>query len=93
MFLLKGNSECALGKMQDARQSYSQGATVAQNAGMKELSATVKILDGVCESETGNAPAARQRATEALALADDHDTRMGAAFLFLGPGTPPDLRS
>ena len=86
MFLLKGNSQCAVGKIQDARQSYSQGATVAQNAGMKELSATVKVLDGVCESETGNAPAARQRATEALALADDHDTRMGAAFLFSRAG-------
>ncbi len=86
MFLLKGNSQCAAGKIQDARQSYSQGATLAQNAGMKELSATVKILDGSCESEIGNAPAARQRATEALALTDDHDTRLGAADLFSRAG-------
>ena len=86
MLLIKGNTQCAVGKIQDARQSYSQGATLAQNTGMKEFSATMRILDGFCENEIGNAPAARQMATEALAITDDHDTRLGVAYLFSRAG-------
>ena len=32
MFLLKGNSQCSLGKIRDARQTYAQGSTIAQKA-------------------------------------------------------------
>ncbi len=76
--LVKGNSECSLGKVQLARQTYTQGVASAQKAGMKELSGIVRSLDATCEAETGNTAAARQKAGDALALTDDKDTR-GAA--------------
>ena len=79
IFLIKGSSQCALGKIQNARQSYSQGASLAQKAGMKEMNATLQLLDAFCEAEVGNGAVARQKATEALALSDDRDTRTGAA--------------
>ena len=79
IFLIKGNSQCAVGKVQNARQSYSQGASLAQKAGMKEMNATLQLLDAFCEAEVGNGAVARQKAAEALALSDDRDTRLGAA--------------
>jgi predicted negative regulator of RcsB-dependent stress response len=42
MFLLKGDSQCALGKIGNARQSYSQGWTIAQKVGAKKLSALLR---------------------------------------------------
>ncbi len=86
MFLIKGSSQCAVGKIRDARQSYSQGLMSAQKAGMKELSAVVQLEDASCEAEVGNGAAARQKATEALALSDDHDTRLEAAYVLARAG-------
>jgi hypothetical protein len=79
MFLIRGNGQCAMGKIQDARQAFSQGSTLAQKIGMKEFSAIVQLELAACEAAVGNASAARQKGSEALALSDDHDTRLEAA--------------
>jgi len=79
MFLIKGSSQCGIGKIQEARQSYSQGLMSAQKAGMKELSAILQLEDATCEAVVGNGAAARQKATGALALSFDHDSRLEAA--------------
>jgi eukaryotic-like serine/threonine-protein kinase len=86
MFLLRGNGLCSQGKIQSARQSYSQGMALAQKAGQKELAAIVQVLDATCEVEVGNVPAGRQEATEALAISDDHDIRVGAADVLARAG-------
>ena len=79
MYLIRGNGQCALGKIQEARQSFSQGSTLAQKIDMKEFSAIVQLELATCEAAVGNAAAARQKASEALALSDDHDTRLESA--------------
>jgi serine/threonine protein kinase/tetratricopeptide (TPR) repeat protein len=86
MFLIKGNGQCSLGKVQSARQSYSQGLALAQKAGMKELAAGIQLTNGFCEVELGDASAGKQKATDALALTGDHDTRVGAADLLARAG-------
>ncbi|MGA9811724.1 MAG: tetratricopeptide repeat protein, partial [Terriglobales bacterium] len=79
MFLLEGMGRCALGKIQRARQSFAQGVSAAQNAGLKELSAGIRLLDSACLAEVGNPALARQVALQALASSDDRDTRVAAA--------------
>ncbi len=79
MFLLEGMGRCTLGKIQSARQSFTQGISSAQAAGLKELSAGIRTLDSSCLAETGNAALARQVALQALASSDDRDTRAAVA--------------
>ncbi|MGC2181841.1 MAG: protein kinase, partial [Terriglobales bacterium] len=74
MFLLEGMGRCALGKIQSARQSFAQGVSAAQNAGLKELAAGIRLLDASCLAEVGNPALARQVALQALASSDDRDT-------------------
>ena len=86
MFLLKGQGQCALGKIQSARQSYSQGVSVAQNSGLKELSALLRLVDAFCQAEVGNQALARQLALQALAVSDDRDTRLETAHALARSG-------
>jgi serine/threonine protein kinase/Flp pilus assembly protein TadD len=86
MLLIQGQAQCALGKIQSARQSFAQGVSAAQNDGFKELSAGLHALDGSCQAEVGNQALARQLATQALALSDDRDTRVAAADLLARAG-------
>ena len=79
MFLIEGMGRCALGKIKSARQSFAQGVSAAQNAGLKELSAGIRLLDSTCLAEVGNPALARQVALQALASSDDRDTRVAAA--------------
>jgi serine/threonine protein kinase/tetratricopeptide (TPR) repeat protein len=79
MFLLEGMGRCALGKIQSARQSLAQGVSAAQNAGLKEFAAGIRMLDASCLAEVGNPALARQVILQALASSDDRDTRVAAA--------------
>ena len=75
MLLIQGLAQCALGKIQSARQSFAQGVSAAQNDGFKELSADLHALDGSCQAEVGNQALARQLALQALAISNDRETR------------------
>jgi serine/threonine protein kinase/tetratricopeptide (TPR) repeat protein len=86
MFLIEGQGRCALGKIQSARQSFAQGARSAQNAGLKELSAGIRLLDASCLAEIGNPALARQVALQGLAISDDRDARMAAAVALARAG-------
>ncbi|MGH9503116.1 MAG: protein kinase domain-containing protein [Terriglobales bacterium] len=86
MFMLEGMGQCALGKIQSSRQVFAQGVSAAQNAGLKELSAQIRLLDSSCLAETGNLPLAREVATQALASSNDHDTRETAAYTLARAG-------
>jgi len=78
MFLIEGMGRCALGKIASARQSFAQGVSSAQNSGLKELSAGVRVLDAACLAEVGDQALARQVTLQALAFSDDRDTRAAA---------------
>jgi Flp pilus assembly protein TadD len=79
MLIIEGMGQCSLGKIQSARQTFAQGITSAQKAGLKELAAGIRLNDASCLAEVGNQVLARQVASQALASSDDRDTRMGAA--------------
>src|SRR5216684_1507503 len=79
MFIIEGMGRCALGKIQSARQSFAQGVSSAQNSGLKELSAGIRLLDASCLAEVGNQALARQVTLQALAFSDDRDTHAAAA--------------
>jgi eukaryotic-like serine/threonine-protein kinase len=86
MLLIEGLGRCALGKIQSARQSFAQGVSSAQNSGLKELSAGIRLLDAGCLAEVGDQALARQVALQALAFSDDRDTRAGAAHALARAG-------
>jgi eukaryotic-like serine/threonine-protein kinase len=86
LFLLKGNSQCAVGKIANARQSFVEGASLAQKFGMKEMSSILQLLDAVCDVETGNETSARQKASAVVATSNQRDTRVTAAYVLARAG-------
>src|SRR5882724_5785779 len=86
MFLIKGNGQCALGKVASARQSYSQGQGLAQKFGMKEMSTVLQMLDAICDVEGGNLASGRQKAGAAVAASNDPDIIMTAAYVLARAG-------
>ncbi len=79
MLLIVGQGRCSLGKIQSARQTFAQGVSSAEKAGLKELAAGIRLIDASCLAEVGNQALARQVALQALASSDDRDTRTQAA--------------
>jgi eukaryotic-like serine/threonine-protein kinase len=79
MLIIEGMGQCALGKIQTARQTFAQGITSAQKAGLKELASAIRLNDASCLAEIGNQALARQVVSQALASSNDRDTRSGAA--------------
>ena len=86
IFLIVGQGQCALGKIQSARQSFDKGVSSAQTSGLKELAAGIRLLEASCLSEIGNPALARQVATQALALSDEGNTRTLAAYVLARAG-------
>ena len=86
MLLIVAQGQCALGKVQSARQSYAQGVSSAQKSELKELAAGINLLAAACLAETGNPALARQVASQALASSDDRDTRTQAAYTLARAG-------
>ena len=86
MFLIQGNGQCALCKVANARQSYSQGQALAQKFGMKEISTVLNVLDAVCDVEGGNAALGRQKASAAVATSNDRDILMTSAYVLARAG-------
>jgi eukaryotic-like serine/threonine-protein kinase len=86
MFFIKGSSQCFMGKLTSARQSYAEGGSIAQKLGMKEISAFTQLVNAMCEVEVGNAAAARPKVSAALALSDDPNVGMFAAIILARAG-------
>jgi serine/threonine protein kinase/tetratricopeptide (TPR) repeat protein len=86
MLLIKGNGQCALGKVASARQSYSQGQGLAQKFGMKEVFTVLQMLDAICDVEGGNLASGRQKASAAVAASTDPDIVMTAAYALARAG-------
>ena len=93
MLLIVAQGQCALGKIQSARQSFAQGVSVSQKSGLKELAAAIRLLEASCLSETGNSTLAREVASQGLAGSDDRDTRTMASYMLPGRAMPAGRRN
>jgi hypothetical protein len=68
------------GRLQDARRTSAVAVDIAQQRGQHERAALFEAATAVWEAFYGNAAAARQRATRALALARGREVDYAAAF-------------
>jgi serine/threonine protein kinase/tetratricopeptide (TPR) repeat protein len=84
--LFRAQGECALGKLQNSRQTFTQALNLAQGHGMKEFAGIIRTLGAACEAAVGNMAAARQKVSEALAASDDRVTRDVAAGVLASTG-------
>jgi tetratricopeptide (TPR) repeat protein len=79
---IRGEGECALGKVTKARESFAHGASVAQAHGNKEWGASNLEAEASCHAEVGFLQEARQTMNAALALSDNVYVRADAARVF-----------
>jgi eukaryotic-like serine/threonine-protein kinase len=86
ILLLKGQGDCSLGKLQSARQTFTQAVNLAQSHSMKELTGILRSIEAACDAPLGDIAAARQRVSEALATSDDRVTRDIAAGVLASTG-------
>jgi eukaryotic-like serine/threonine-protein kinase len=75
LLMFQANAQCALGKLQPARAAFAQSESVSQRLGYKEFSGIILAQQASCEAELGNLKEARQKISDALAIAQDRDTR------------------
>jgi eukaryotic-like serine/threonine-protein kinase len=68
------------GRLQDARRASAVAVDIAKRSGQRERAALFEAATAMWEAFYGNAAAARQRATEALALARGREVDYAAAF-------------
>jgi serine/threonine protein kinase/tetratricopeptide (TPR) repeat protein len=75
MLLIHAHAECALGRLQPARDAFAQSESASQRLGYKEFSGIILAEQASCEAELGNLKEARQKISDALALSQDRGTR------------------
>jgi len=75
MLLIHAHAECALGRLQPARDAFAQSESASQRLGYKEFSGIILADEAGCEAELGNLKDARQKISDALALSQDRGTR------------------
>ena len=68
------------GRLHEARQTSRLAVNLARQGGKRERAARFEAATAVWEGFVGNAPAARQRAADALELAAGRDVTYAAAF-------------
>jgi tetratricopeptide (TPR) repeat protein/predicted Ser/Thr protein kinase len=80
--LLRGEGECAQGKITSARATLGHGAASAQARGNKDWAASNLTAEAVCDAEAGFGQEARQTMSAALALSVGPDVRGDATLVF-----------
>jgi serine/threonine protein kinase/tetratricopeptide (TPR) repeat protein len=81
------------GRLQEARQSSAVAVDIAQRAGQRERAALFEVATATWEAFYGNAAAAREKATAALALARGRHVDYAAAFALALSGDPARART
>jgi len=84
--LLHANGLCALGKVQQAEEHYGRARSSAEAKGDKEYAAGILLSDGLCRAMLGYTSDAKQKAAAALAISDDRDAQIGAAYVLVRTG-------
>ena len=86
MLLIHAHAECAMGRLQRARDAFTQSESASQRLGYKEFNGIVQAEQAKCEAELGNLKEARQKISDALALSQDRGTRTTVMQLLAGTG-------
>jgi serine/threonine protein kinase/tetratricopeptide (TPR) repeat protein len=76
----------SLGKIKAAREFWQKARQLATSLGAKDFAADLLALEGYYDALLGYEADARQKASQALELADDPDSRWGAALAFAAAG-------
>jgi serine/threonine protein kinase/tetratricopeptide (TPR) repeat protein len=79
---IRGEGDCALGKVTKARESFAHGASAARAHGNKEFGASNLVAQASCDAEVGFLQEVRQPMNAALALSDNVHMRASAAVVF-----------
>ena len=80
-------------QLQDARQASALATAIAQQSGRLERAALFEAATAVWEALYGNAAAAREKATAALALGRGHEVDYAAAFALAVSGDVSQSRA
>jgi tetratricopeptide (TPR) repeat protein len=86
LLMFKAQCEYFQGKVRDARQTMDRVVEQATKAGMKEFAAGMTLAGPQNEVELGSSAGAREAVATAFKIAQDRDTRMGAAILLARAG-------
>ena len=87
-FLLFFNAawQAAMGKVTLSRDTWQRARETASNSGAKDFAAGLLALEAYDDALIGNPSEARQKASRALELSADPDTRCGSALAFAAAG-------
>jgi tetratricopeptide (TPR) repeat protein len=83
---LRGEGECALGKIGKARESFAHGASIAQAHGNGEWAAANLEAEASCDAAVGYLQEARQTMHAALAISQSRGLRGAAARVLATSG-------
>jgi eukaryotic-like serine/threonine-protein kinase len=78
--------QAATGKVRLSRDTWQRARETATNSGAKELAAGLLTLEAYDDALIGYPSDARQKASQALELSADPDTRWGSALAFAATG-------
>jgi tetratricopeptide (TPR) repeat protein len=76
----------SLGKVQSSREMWKQAQQSFIGSGAKELAAALLALEAYDEASLGYESDARQKASQAVAMSNDPDTRWEAALAYAAAG-------
>jgi serine/threonine protein kinase/tetratricopeptide (TPR) repeat protein len=83
---LRGEGECALGKIAKAKETFAHGASLAQAHGNREWAAANLEAEASCAALAGLLPAARQAMDAAVTLSGNAEMRGDAARVLASTG-------
>ena len=75
ILLIHAHAECSMGRLQPARDAFTQSESASQRLGYKEFNGIILADQATSEAELGNLNEARQKISDALALSQDRGTR------------------
>jgi len=91
ILLIHAHAECSMGRLQPARDAFTQSESASQRLGYKEFNGIILADQATSEAELGNLKEARQKISDALAASQDRDTR--AIVMAVLPRTGDTARS
>ena len=84
--LFHASGLCTSGKVREAGETYARAARDAQAKGLKEYAAGIVLSDGLCLATLGYTSEAKQKVGPALAISEDRDAQVEAAYLLARTG-------
>jgi eukaryotic-like serine/threonine-protein kinase len=79
LLMFKMETEYYQGKVKAARQTQSEAVDLSKRSGLNEFAASIVLLGPTLEAEMGDSTGVHPAIAKALTMANDKDTRSGAA--------------